>query len=256
MALKLEENWDKYWDGSSSYPIGPMTTTYAYAGGVGWNHPIDSFTQWAWNPQVKQPLPVVDASSMPYSGLVTAGNKILFYGRSDGIHFPNLYRGIVPENRILNDGSTYWFAFTASCNTNKEDVTLKLNGISAVKDGTDMVIYKHSLSNTRPSLTLSVAYEGSKQQCFIGDANYTPHLIMMQIASTGDTNTPVTITTWADPDLSTDPSQWNQKGSYTAYMSSIKGLRLDTGRCSSGIDSKNYFDSFRIATTWQEAVGL
>lgn len=255
MALLLEENWNLNQSGSA-YPIGDFNINIpSYNGGYGWYTEADPVSAWSWNNDA-DPLPAVDATSQTYGGLVTAGNKLLFYSRSDGQHWQYLTRDIAESSWIpWTEGKIYWLAFTSSCYTNKADVTLKLDGVTSDQTN-NATVYFHSFTDLRPERQISRAFDFSTTLLYEGDASFSTHLIVYKMTCDSAYGIHfITCLSYVDPDLNKNPKDWQGTGSGTLYMDYIKGWYLNSGRNGSTIDSRNYFDSFRIADTWWEAVG-
>jgi len=253
MTLLLEENWDKDRFGNP-YPVRTLDVNQdTLSGGSGWESTsYGSFWNWAYN---TSPIEAITAGSQTYPGLVSAGNTLLMYARGDSQHWQRMSRPIYSQN-ITCDDRTYWMAFTSACYQNKNDLSLSLTGISNTSDGSTAILYKNSMSYlSRGVIYPSVATGVSDTPLWTGDASYTTHLMVYKIETYKNLGVSQ-IYSYVDPNLSQNPSTWQYTDSNSFIMTTVSSWNFEGGRNSSLIDSPNYFDNFRIATTWYEAVGL
>ena len=188
-------------------------------------------------------------------------NEAYFLFKAVGTSTPSY--GNRTFNAISNDGKTYWVAFTLAVSTAKYAITWQLTGLTTDAAGTTQAtVLNLSASTTRTqvsangtNLWLPSAVEGSDPYT----APYAIHLIVIKIAMSGVAANPVTVTWYLDPDLSKDSTAWTSATSNNTWYvkTSITNWGYPaTGTATSSSDSRGYMDNFRIATTWQEAVGV
>lgn len=201
-------------------------------GGIGWAGP------WAVTATYASYYVINNAGLAAYPGLVAAGRSVTLPAGGNGSLSGTAVRTLAKP--IIDDGGTYWIAFQLKSPTYRTAETLTLIGAT-------------------PAL-LSLPTGSGMSYSFFGSAAYTSadvnaHVFLVKIQMSGDAN-PETASLYFDPTLANAPSTWTAQrtASVTLAAGGITGFQAYNPR--SGSAGYNIqMDEFRIATTWQQAVG-
>ena len=259
MALYFSENFWKDNDGPTYtvYATAVMGNTNFYEGDPDTVYSLSPQGQWSWNPSMSASyVPAIQATKLSYTGLTGLGSKkLLFWARGDGTHYSYLYRSTF-GTPITNTAKSIWVALLTSCYNNKEIVTWKFTKLTSDSAGNTPVAF---LNWTAANPAVCRAGAGTTT-LYTGDSSFTTRLIMAKITMDGTATHTVTIDYYVDPDLSVAPASWTKAATISTYYwgsgGGVDDIKLDSGRNSTSIDSRMYFDCFRIADEWYEAVGL
>ncbi len=210
-------------------------------GGSGWSG------AWTVGYNASYPATIVTGSLVSVSGLTRSGNHLKFWTAGNGSTYENLDRTFVSS--INDNAQTVWMAMVVGLCNAKNAATWTLTGLTTDAAGATPA-YLFTTSGAAPTL---FAFGGTT--LFTGDANYTPHLMLLKIVMSGNANTE-TITAYHNPNLSADPGTWTGVSRSLYANTGIKGFAYRGGRSSTTTPNVDFhFDEFRLATTWQGAVG-
>ena len=240
MTLLVSELFD--------YTTGNLVGKNGGGGSIGWLGAWTGSSGSICNPQV-------NSGDQTFLGLnvgpASNTNKGKFWNKGDNSNAAFAHRSM---GDIINDGSTYWIAYTVSIYGSKAQMYWQLDGFSTEPAGITAVNIMSTGMNAIPT---QVLFQNGVL-LFTGDINYTTHLIIIKIVSSGSSSVAVATTVYVDPNLSQDVSLWTPKtSSNTYYMKTpIDGWGYpNTTAATSSNDGYMLMDNFRIATSLSEAVG-
>lgn len=218
------------------------TNLNGLSGGIGWGGP------WVVGCNAAFPATIQTGSLGSVTGLVSSGNSLRFWAIGNGSVYENLDR---PFDRMIADGGqTNWLAMVIALYDAKNAATWTLTGLKSDAGGTNAANL-FDLQGGIPS-----ALKFGTATLFAGSTNYTPHLVLVKMAMSGDEGAE-TFTAYVDPDLSSDPSSWTGAVRSVYANDGLVGLAYRGGRASSAsFDADVYMDEIRIAGSWQAAVGM
>lgn len=179
----------------------------------------------------------------------SSGNKVQFWTKGNGTTYQNLDRSF--DLMIADEGQTLWLAITMALANSKNDATWSLAGLSTVPECTNSTALFATSANAVPT-----PFNFGGTTLFTGDAVFTPHLVLIKIAFSGDENAE-TFTAYVDPDLTADASTWTVKGVRSIYANNgLTGFNYRGGRSStSTTNCEFYMDGLCIAKTYYDAIG-
>jgi len=227
-ALLIEEAFD----GAGYTAAAPLN---GLNGGTGWAG------AWTASSHANFPQDIQAGNLDDYSGLVNSGNHARLWACGNGSVYSKASRSFA--STIPDAGQTIWLALQLAANDAKEGPsTFYLRD----DDADDYVLRVRSGADTRVQTSQS-------QTLFNGDDAYTPHLLLLKIEMSGGAGDE-TLTYYVDPDLSADPTGGTVQSAL--LDSGLNGFKWDGPRSSTGMACDMYIDEIRLATTWQEAVGV
>lgn len=227
-ALLVEESFD-----GAGYTAG--TALNGLNGGSGWGG------AWTANSHANFPQDIQAGNLDDYPGLVNSGNHTRLWACGNGSVYSTASRAFA--STIPDAGQTIWAALQLAANDAKEGPSkfyLRDDGAD------DYVLRVRSEADTR-------VQSSGNQTLFNGDDDYTPHLLLVKIEMSGGAGDE-TLTYYVDPDLSADPVGGTVESA--SLDSGLSGFKWDGPRSSTGMACDMYMDELRLATTWQEAVGV
>ena len=185
-----------------------------------------------------------------YPGLVNAGEhaKVLLAGNGN----TRGYADRLFATAITDDGGTYWWAFQVALYDAK---TAGQWSLTEPGDPHTNNRIQNPIFDTGTTLGAPTAFRFRGTTLFMGDASYTPHLVVVKIEMSGDANNE-TLTAYVDPNLSANPSTWTGTAASAAYNSGFDGIRWSSDRASTATNPAAYIDEVRIAGTAQESWGV
>lgn len=225
-----------------SFDYTPNTKLNNLNGGLGWGGP------WVVSAHADYPAQVEAGNLGTHPALGYAGQHLKFWSKSNGTVFSNLDRGFAAT--IEDEGQTLWFAMMVSLNGSKEAATWNLSGLTTDVAGTIDAALFQLTSNSTPT-----AFKFGGTTLFSGDANATPHLVVVKIVMSGDAGSE-TLTAYTDPNLAADPASWTGITRTGIYANDgLLGISYRGGRNGSSIESIIRMDEIRIGLAWQAATG-
>ena len=226
-TLLLEESFD-----GAGYT--PGAALNGLNGGTGWAG------AWTASSHANFPQDIQAGDLGDYPGLTNSGNHVRLWACGNGTVYSKASRDF--QDPVIDSGQTLWWGFQMAAHgakTGPADLLLL---------GSDTPLF--SMTSAQPT---AIRFLGTKVAD--GDAAYTPHLFLVELAMSGDAGAE-TATCYVDPDLSADPSTWTGTvGSFIAAADGLTGFKWDGARAGTTMQTDLYFDEIRFATTWREAVG-
>ena len=211
-------------------------------GGSGWGGP------WVVGYNSLFPASIETGNPGTMAGLASSGNHLKFWTKGHGNTYQNLDRTFA--TLIDDGGQTVWLAMVIGLGNSKNAVTWTLTGLTSDAAGT---VPATMFATTQDSVPAPFKFVGTT--LFSGDASYTPHLVLVKIAMSGDANAE-TLTGYVDPDLTADPATWTGVTKSLYANGGLIGFAYRGGRASTTTPNTDFqMDEFRIGTTWQAAVG-
>lgn len=225
--------------------------SFEYAAGTNLNG-LNGGTGWggAWVVGYNSSFPAtVEAGAFSYPGVGASGNLMKFWTAGNGNIYENLDRGF--ESLLADGGQTVWFAMVVGLCNSKNAATWSFVGLTTDAAGTNAATLFTTTANGTPT-----PFTFGSTTLFTGDTNYTPHLVLVKMAMSGDAN-PETLTAYVDPNLSADPGTWTGVARTNLYANGgLIGFNYRGGRASTATPSLNVFmDEIRLGATWEAAVG-
>ncbi len=211
-------------------------------GGTGWGGP------WVVGYDSAYPA-IVESGNLGYAGVGASGNHMKFWTKGNGTTYENLDRSF--ESLIADGGQTVWLGMVVALCNSKNAATWSLAGLTTDANGLTNATLFTTVAND-----VSASFNFGSAALFNGDTSYTPHLLLVKIAMSGDA-APETLTAYADPDLSADPATWAGVTRSTLYANGgLIGFSYRGGRASTDTPNTDFhMDEFRIGATWQAAAG-
>ncbi|MEI7898656.1 MAG: family 20 glycosylhydrolase [bacterium] len=213
-------------------------------GGRGWKSP------WVVGTHASYPAVVLSGPLGDRAGLIPSGNHLKFWAKSNGSVYLSLSREWAA--RIADEGQTVWFAMTVAFYDAKEASSWTLTGLSTNAESSVGGELFRLRASTTAVPAAGLLFNGTL--LFTGDTSRTPHLLLVKIVLSGDTNAE-TLTAYADPDLTADSGTWSGVTKTVYANNGLTGFSYNSGRNSSSYASDIYMDEIRVAAIWQAAVG-
>jgi len=204
-------------------------------GGTGWGD------AWTASSHANFPQDIQSGNLADVPGLVNSGNHARLWACGNGSVYSKASRPFAAT--IPDAGQTLWLGLQVAANDAKEGPSrfyLRDDGAG------DSFLRVRSEANTRVQASQDATL-------FLGDDNYTPHLILVKIEMSGDAGDE-NLTYYLDPDLSAAPTGGTVQSA--SWNNGLTGFKWDGPRASTSMACDMFLDEMRLATTWQEAVGI
>lgn len=211
-------------------------------GGSGWGG------AWVVGYNSAYPATVEAGNPANIAGLTSSGNHLKFWTKGNGTTYQNLDRPF--ESLIDDGGQTVWFAMVVALCNSKNAATWTLTGLTTDPEGAVPASLFTTVENGTPA-----PFRFGGTTLFTGDPGYTPHLVLMKLAMSGDADAE-TLTAYGDPDLTADSSTWSGVVRTLYANGGLAGFAYRGGRASTATANTDFhMDELRLANSWQGAVG-
>lgn len=241
MSLLVRESFD--------YTAGVTAASGTLDGGSGWSG--------AWGAADATSYKfLVDSGEITYTNYPYTGKQMQMWAEGNSTTYEYLYRSISGEGPTTG---VIWLSYVLGVYDSKTAFHMCLRGLITTATGTIGTNDVNLLSSSSDSQPTPVTAR-SGTVLFTGTSGRTGHLIVIRLGggSGSGGGTSSTLTYYKDPDLTADQSTWSADATNSGchwvtglHQVFYSGLRAG----STSYESNWWFSEFRMADTWQDAVG-
>ena len=226
--------------------------SFEYAAGSNLNG-LNGGTGWggAWVVGYNSLYPAtIESGSLAYAGMGASGHSMKFWTKGNGTVYENLDRSF--ETLVADGGQTIWIGVVMALCNSKAAAAWSFTGLTTDAAGASNATLFATAADSVPT-----PFKFGATTLFTGDTNFTPHLVLMKMAMSGDAN-PETLTAYVDPNLAADSATWTGVSKSNLYANGgLIGFNYRGGRASTATTNEDIrMDEFRIGSTWMAAAGL